>query len=414
MNVSILSVGDELLKGATLNTNLVSIGAELMSVGIMPREALTVKDEIAELRRALDYLYASADAVIVSGGLGPTADDVTKNVIADYFGLPLKQHPLALESVLSYWRKRRPGEEAPPRVLEQALAPEGADIIPNRVGTASGMIVEGGASHAETTRAAIMLPGPPHELNPMLADGVIPFLRKRIKVPLHSKTLRLGGVPESEAERRVIAAIGDCPGLSIAYCASPEVLRVFLLSADRDLVDSQYEELSRLFGSDVLREGNDLSEDVVCWFQRQGWTLATAESCTGGMIAAAITDVPGSSKIFEGGIVSYNNEVKKGLLDVSEDTLSKYGAVSEDCVREMLLGLRRQFTADAGIAVSGIAGPDGGTAEKPVGLVFIGVRIGDRIEIREHTFPGDRITVRRRAAASALTLLRSITNQLIR
>ena len=400
MKIAVICTGDELLKGAVVNTNLHFIGSQLLSHGMMPRLSLEVRDSMEEIRSALELAFSKADTVIVSGGLGPTADDMTREAAADYFCVPLVQDDKTHLSLLKHLRKRRDaGKEIPSRFLNQCMIPDGADVLPNRCGTASGVLLE------KSGKILFLLPGPPRELEPMFAEQVIPELLKRNHHRLYSALFYLAGIPESVAEERMLS-LSD-PDLSVAYCASPESVKLFLLSSDMELLQRKCSAVRKEFSGELLSEAHStLAEEIVSLLCRFGKTLATAESCTGGLIAERITDVAGASSVFLGSVVSYSNELKQKILGVPPDILEQKGAVSRETCDAMLTGISSETGADISLAVTGIAGPGGGTPEKPVGLVYTGIRINGRNYVTENHFSGNRQQVRERTYAAVMNDLR--------
>lgn len=403
MRVSVLCIGDELLKGATVNTNLADIGKELLAAGIVPVQEMTVPDEEISIKKSLCYLHNCSDLIITSGGLGPTCDDISKEVVSNFFNTKLIENPKFVESIKLFWSKRKPGS-LPDRVLRQALVPEGAEILPNEVGTAPGIWMQTGDS-----KYLAMLPGPPHELRCMLKKYLLPKIENINENRLITAKLFLAGVPESIAEDRSAPILDKIGNVSVAYCASPEGVKIYLTSTDSSSLLTADTMLREEFAENVLSlESSSLPEEVMHLLKEQKLLLSTAESCTGGMIAAAITDLAGSSEVFHGSLVVYSNEWKHNMLGVSSEVLERYGAVSEECVREMVDNLCKKFSVKAGIAVSGIAGPGGGTDEKPVGLVYIGVKVRNKSIVKKYNFPGKRYIVRKRTLYTALNILRKL------
>lgn len=400
MKLAIICTGDELLKGAVTNTNLRFMGEQLLANGIVPALAMEVRDGMTAIREALDIAFDKADTVIVSGGLGPTSDDITKEAAADYFQLPLVQDDRVHLSLMKLWQRyKEEGRDTPSRFLNQSMIPEGAESIPNRCGTAPGI-------YLETERGnLILLPGPPAELEPMFVKQIMPIILEKREREIHSVLLHVAGVPESEVEERMLPLIS--PKLSVAYCASPGLVKLFLSSPDMEFLRERLLSVKKEFQKELLNSKHlTLQEEVVRLLERSGLTLATAESCTGGLIAERITDIPGSSNIFLGSVVSYSNDLKEKLLNVAPETLEQYGAVSEETCQEMLNGIAAATGADVVLAVTGIAGPGGGTVEKPVGLVYTGVRINGENFVKENHFSGTRQQVRERTCAAVLNELR--------
>lgn len=402
MKISVLCIGDELLRGSTTNTNLAKIGQSLGAAAMFPAMEMAVKDSGEPIVDALDVLFARSDIIISTGGLGPTSDDVTKTVVAEYFGLKLKNNAKVADKIKSFWSTRRFGK-MPPSVLNQALVPAGAQVLENRTGTAPGLIVK----NVKTGKTIMMLPGPPHEMAPMFEEFVIPYLKLVSKDRLYTELIYVSGLPESSVEEKVAPLVTSEPELSIAYCASPESIKVFLSGKKPRLVAVKMREIKNELKDFLLSPGSrSVAEDIYFLLKKRKHKLALAESCTGGMIASAITEIPGSSDVFSGSAVVYSNEWKEKVLEVGKATLVKYGAVSSQCAGEMVDNVCVKYGADAGIAVTGIAGPGGGTELKPVGLVFIATRYDGDTVVRQYNFPGTREMVRRRAVSSALNQLR--------
>lgn len=402
MKISVLCIGDELLRGSTTNTNLAKIGQSLGAAAMFPVMEMAVKDAGESIIDALDVLFERSDTIISTGGLGPTSDDVTKTVVAEYFGLKLKNNAKIAEKIKSFWSVRRLGK-MPPSVLNQALVPHGAQVLENRTGTAPGLIVK----NSKSGKTIIMLPGPPHEMTPMFEEFVIPYLKSVSKDRLYTEMIYVSGLPESSVEEIAAPLVSSEPELSIAYCASPESIKVFLSGKKPKLVSVKMKEIKAALKEFLLSPGSkSIAEDIYFLLKKRKYKLALAESCTGGMIAAAITDIPGSSEVLSGSAVVYSNDWKMKILGVGKATLEKFGAVSSQCAAEMADNVCEKYNADAGIAVTGIAGPAGGTELKPVGLVFIATRYEGKTVVRQYNFPGTREMVRRRSVSSALNQLR--------
>ncbi|MFA6714524.1 MAG: CinA family nicotinamide mononucleotide deamidase-related protein [Victivallaceae bacterium] len=400
MRVSIICTGTELLKGTTVNTNLAFLGQQLAEIGIVPFRALIVGDSAADMRQALEAAAADSDLIITTGGLGPTRDDLTRNAVCDFLGLKLERDFSIVDDLKRRWAKRYstvPRED----YLTQADVPENSTVLKNRIGTAPGLWVKGKVQ-------IILLPGPPHELNPMFRNEAMPLLKKLAVKMTYTVGFMIASISELIVQDKIEPLVKDLP-ISLAYCASIEGVKVFLSSEDKDLVRDKAAEAAKLFG-DALLADNQLAvvPEVFARLQKSGYTLGLAESCTGGLIAAAITDLPGASQIFKGAIISYSNAVKNKLLEVPQNILDNYGAVSRECVEAMVQGAAKNLEVDAAIAVSGIAGPDGGTPEKPVGTVHIAAFLQGKIITENYVFPGSRESIRERAKIRALLLLRQL------
>ncbi len=406
MKISILSIGDELLRGSTVNTNLADIGQELGAVALFPGHEMCVPDTRAGIFTGLDTLLPLSDVIIATGGLGPTSDDITKNAVAEYLGLGIYEDQEVVEHLKMWWAKLRRGA-MPKAVMSQALVPDGAQVMPNNNGTAPGLHIFNSAKL--DGKRIFMLPGPPHECMPIVKESVIPALLKLVKVNLHTEIIYVIGVPESHAEEKAAPFIEGENDLTLAYCASPECVKIFLSGPDKHSVKTKMAQIKAAFGIDALSPGcKTVQEEIAALMKKHGGTLATAESCTGGMIAAYLTAIPGASEHFAGSAVVYSNDLKMKMLGVKKETLEKFGAVSAECAEELAANLCAKFAVDAGIAVTGIAGPGGGTKEKPVGLVYIATQLDGRREVLQHHFFGNREIIRRRTVTMALNQLRKM------
>ncbi len=405
MKISILTIGDELLKGAIINTNAAFLGEMLLSRGWIPTMCVTVPDKLDDIARTMDFLLSHSDIVITSGGLGPTGDDVTCQAIAEYFKTPLTADEKTSKKLRQYLENGQ--TKCPPeRLLRQAMIPQGAEAWDNPVGTAPGIWFK----PQNVNKYICMLPGPPPEQRPMIVNCLLPHLSQMMKERSYSRLFRIACAAEAWIEEITTKILSDAPGIAPAYCATADQVRLFLSGSDEAILDAKAEEVKKFFGNRIIRSDcQSLAEEMVAVLRERGnMQLATAESCTGGMIAAAITDIPGSSAVFRGSIIAYSDEIKRDVLGVSSTVLSAYGSVSGQCVSSMVENLCVKLHTEAGIAVSGIAGPGGGTPEKPVGLVFVAVKLGQRVVVRQFNFPGNRDAVRRSTVAAALFELRSL------
>jgi len=408
MRIAILSIGLELLKGYTVNRDLSLIGQALTAAGMPPCREAAVPDEPAAIREGAAWLLASAEVVITTGGLGPTGDDRTVAVLAEVLGLPLVEDAASAAAIRAFWTHRRPEAPPPASVLRQALIPHGARALANRCGTAPGILVTS-APGLGPGQAMILLPGPPNELLPMFTDEAMPYLVARRTRAIHTETAYAVALPESVAEERIVPLLAGRPGIDVAYCATPEALRLHLSGEDAGEVRCAMAAVREALSGHILAgDATDPAGEILARLAALGWRLGTAESCTGGMIAAALTAHPGASACYAGSVVAYANAVKEDVLGVAPAILAGEGAVSAACAGAMAEGVRRRLGVEAGIAVTGIAGPAGGSAEKPVGLVFVAAAIPGRTEVRRHRFPGDRALIRQRAATAALCLLRDL------
>jgi len=398
--IEVVCTGSELLLGDTLNTNLAWLGQELAASGTQLVRETCVPDERAAMGDALRAALGRSDAVIVIGGLGPTRDDLTRSVAAEVLGCELAASEEVATGIRSFLQGR--GLDVPEAAITaQSEVLVGSEVLANRNGTAPGFWCVAGAA------ILVLLPGPPHEFRAMVRDEVLPRLRPFLVPQFALAEIRVAGIPES----RVAAIVEDSmlEGVLPAYCAKPECISVRLEAGANDgpLLARVTQRVRRALAPYALpADAPTLAAAVGQLLRAQGLTLATAESCTGGGIAAILTDVPGCSDYFEGAVVSYSNRWKREFLDVPEKILDCFGAVSEETIRGMLDGLATRYSVDCGIAVSGIAGPGGGTPDKPVGLVLIGTAVGSAQQVRALHFRGDRDEVRRRTVFAALNQLR--------
>lgn len=405
MIAEIVSVGTELLMGQIVNTDAQFIASHLAPLGYRALYQVTVGDNPARLAGVVQSALARADVLLFTGGLGPTDDDLTKETVAQALGLEMAVVPEEEARLRAYFASR--GKQMTPNNLKQARFPTGSIILPNPNGTAPGCIMEADG------KAAILMPGPPRELYPMFRDHVLPYLEKRSGVRLHSRELRIFGMGESEVTYRLRDLIAAQSNPTIApYVKTSEVtLRVTAQCQDdaegERLVVPVIDTILARLGSIVYStNGESLPALCVRLLLRQGATLAVAESCTGGMLASSIVDIPGCSACFLEGVVTYANGAKVRRLGVSEGTLATDGAVSLACAQQMAEGLRAAASTTYALATTGIAGPDGGTPEKPVGLVYVALAGPGRTEVRKLCLSGDRARIRAAATLHALDLLR--------
>ena len=374
-NAEILCVGTELLLGDIVNTNAAFLSQRLADLGISVYRHTCVGDNPARLRAALDAALKDADLVITSGGLGPTYDDLTKETVAGAFGLTLELHEPSLKKIKSYFE--RTGRVMTKNNEKQAMMPRGATVLENDYGTAPALAITDQARG----KTVVMLPGPPSELIPIFNEQVAPFLEAQSDSVLLSKNIHIFGMGESAVEEKIRSIMTDSVNPTVApYCKEGEVrLRVTAKASDvvsaECLCDGTIQKILEsevgqfVYGVDV----DSLENALVELLHASNLTLCTAESCTGGLIAERITSISGCSDVFFGGCVTYTNQIKQKLLGVSADTLDKYGAVSEQTAMEMARGARLYLGTDIAISATGIAGPTGGTAETPVGTVYIGI-----------------------------------------
>jgi len=406
----IISVGDELLLGHTVDTNAAWLSLELAAAGIPVRRRHTVADEAEEIQGALAEAIAVADLVICTGGLGPTLDDITLDAVAGGLGRALAEDPDIVADLERRFLRRGRGP-LPPSNLRQARVPEGGWSLPNALGSAPGVAI------SEGDRLVVLLPGVPMEMKALFREQVRPLLAARfagrLASPVH-RVIHTTGISESLLGERVAAVLPDELGpLSVAFL--PDVAGVDVRLTVQGVQDpvraeGHLDDLEALLAPVVgpyrfEASSGDLVEAVRDRMIGEGLTLATAESCTGGLIATRITGLPGASLYYLGGVVAYDNRVKEEMLAVDSKTLESFGAVSQEVAEAMANGIARALSAHAGIGITGVAGPDGGTDEKPVGTVWYAVALEKRVEARCQRFSGDRTMIRERSAQAALALL---------
>ena len=411
MNATLLTIGDELLIGQVVNTNAAWLGEQLNLLGIEVARAVTLGDDEAAIRQTLDRAWAASDLVVLTGGLGPTHDDITREVVAGYFGVPLHVDPGVLEKIRERFHRRG---RAMPAINERvALVPEGFEPLANSAGSAPGLwrvdTVEG------KERIVVLVPGVPREMKAIYHEEMAPRLRDHTKqhVIFH-RTLLTVGIGESNLQERIGDLSGYLgPALRLASLpASGSVrLRLTATGTDRATVEAGLEELEAhlraQIGPYLYGTGDDTLEAVLGhMLAERGLTVAVAESCTGGLILHRLTNTSGSSAYVVGGVVAYANEVKQGALGVEEEALVQHGAVSEVVARQMAQGVRARLGADVGLSTTGVAGPSGGTPEKPVGTVWIGYADAHGNFAKLHRFGMDRAMNKTRSAIAALDLVR--------
>lgn len=406
MKAEILSVGTELLLGDILNTNAQYISRELANLGINVYYQTVVGDNPERLKNAYNFALSRADVVITTGGLGPTKDDLTKEIAAEYFNKQLILDKKSLEDIEDFFKKIN--REISENNKKQAYFPEGCIIIENNNGTAPGCIIE------ENNKIAILLPGPPKEMIPMLKESVIPYLSKFNEGTLISKVLRITGIGESSVDNLIGDIIDRQINPTVApYAKDNEV--ILRLTAKTNNEEEAYKIIQpvekeirdKLGDINVYGIGDETIEEVVAKLLiNNKFTISTAESCTGGLLAGKLINYPGISSVFLEGAVTYSNGAKISRLKVKEETLNKFGAVSSECAAEMAEGIAKVSGTNIGVSTTGIAGPDGGSEEKPVGCVYVGLYINGILKTKKLNLTGSRQKIRDRAVASTLDWLR--------
>lgn len=407
MVVELISVGTELLLGNIVNTNAQYLAEQCALLGMSMYSQTVVGDNKNRLAEAFRTALKRSDIVILTGGLGPTEDDLTKEVCAEVMGIPLVDDPHTRERLRAYFEGSI-YKEIPENNWKQAQVPAGAKVLDNDNGTAPGLIME------KFGKSAILLPGPPDELHPLFQEQVVPYLRALRPEYIFSRMVKICGVGESAVEDKLLDLIDQQTNPTIAtYAKIGEVhVRVTARAADEEeakkLIKPVVKEIRSRLGDNVysVQEGETLEMAVVGLLKKHGLTVTTAESCTGGLLAGRLVNVPGASEVFREGFITYANKAKRKRLDVSKSTLKKYGAVSEQTAREMAMGGVFATDADVCVAVTGIAGPDS-DGDKPVGLVYIACYMDEKVRVEQYQFRGNRAKIREQSVVSALTLLRS-------
>ena len=405
MKVEIITVGTEILLGDILNTNCRYLSRELAAMGIEMYYQITVGDNEERLLKTLEESLNRSDIVICTGGLGPTEDDITKEVCAKYFGYELELHKPSLDAMIERFKYMN---RVPTKNNEkQAYFPKEAYILKNDNGTAPGCIME------KEGKMIVVLPGPPKEMESMFENYVKPYLSKLTDDVIESEVLRIIGVGESKVENDILDIIDSQTNPTIATyakgyeCTLRITAKAKSVEEAKELIKPMSDEMKRRFGQSLYATGETSIEEVVAkMLVENNLKIAVAESCTGGMVSASLINYPGISSVFMEGCVTYSNEAKMKSLGVKKETLDVYGAVSDKCAKEMASGVAARYNTNVGIATTGIAGPGGGTDEKPVGLVYFGIYINGKVISKKYVFNGDRQGVRERATRTILNDLR--------
>ena len=405
--VEIITIGDELLIGQVVNTNASWMAEEINGVGWSVRQITSVSDNAEEIHRALDEASLRADVVLMTGGLGPTKDDITKDVLCNYFSTRLVLHEAVLQNIESFFRRK--GLPLTGLNRDQAMVPESARVIENPMGTAPGLAFE------KEGKLFVAMPGVPYEMKHIMEVFVLPELVKSSDShAIVHKTVLTQGIGESFLAKMIEDWENSlAPDIKLAYLPSPGIvrLRLSMRGTDKMMMEAKIAEkvaeLQKLIPVYIWGEGKEtLEENVGKLLKERNKTLSTAESCTGGLIAHRITSVPGSSGWFTGSVIAYDNQMKIKMLAVNAQVLEMQGAVSKEVVEEMASGVQKILQTDYAIAVSGIAGPDGGTDEKPVGTVWIAVAGPQGVVSRKFLFGDERMRNIQRSSTAALAMLR--------
>ncbi len=408
-SVEIVTIGDELLLGTTVDTNAVYLARALGEIGVPIARRATVADDPDEIADAVRQALERTGGVITTGGLGPTADDLTRPVLARLFGRELREDPAIVAALHALWATRGRGGALPPSNLQQALVPEGAEVLANAQGTAPGLRLTDAQG-----RWVIMLPGVPRELRHMTTAHIVPWLSARGGgTVLRSRSVRTTSIAESALAEKLGPMKREVAGLPLAYLPGHDGvdLRVTArgLAADEAAarLDAAVAQLREAVGIHAYAtDGVSMASVVLDLCVASGDTIAVAESCTGGLLAARLTDVPGSSRVVIGGVIAYANSVKEQELGVAAEDIEAYGAVSETVAVQMARGVRGMTGASIGVGITGVAGPDGGTPEKPVGTVWIALDVRGETQAVRAIYIGDRAEIRHRATQVAMDLIR--------
>ena len=399
MKIGLITIGAELLNGARTNTNAAWIGQNVINVGGAIDWHMTVNDEKNTIESALDEVPISIDVVLCTGGLGPTHDDITSSVLYDYFGAKP-------EFDKQYWQLLTKKFAARDQVIpdinrNQAMKPDIGEVIPNPIGSARGLHLSNKSYHL------FAMPGVPAEMKSMMTDTILPWIESRSKSKIHVTVMRTTGIMESVLYEKVQGILDDYPQINVAFLPRFTGVDIRLTTSDKNTLNRLVDQISPViqkyhFGG----EGVELEDVVGRLLTENRKTIATAESCTGGLIGDRLTNISGSSLYYKGGIVAYSNSVKEKTIGVKKETLDSAGSVSEDTALEMARGIRNKLNADIGLSVTGIAGPKGGTKEKPVGLVYIAISYDSGEKVYRFTFTPYRKTNKLMTSQAALNITR--------
>lgn len=405
MNAEIIAVGTELLMGQINNTNARYISSKISDADVYVYYHTVVGDNPARLAECIRTAMNRVDVILLTGGLGPTQDDLTKETVAGVLGIEMIANNQTMKAIAEFFKER--GRKACPNNKKQAYFPKGSTIIRNKKGTAPGCIIE----HEE--KIIILLPGPPWEMEPMFDNFIMPYFMKNAVHSLHSVYVRMFGIGESDMEDRIKDLVSKQQNPTIApYAKMGEItLRVtakYIPGKDNpeQMIKPVMDEINNRLGKYIYSTKNEeLHEKVANMLMEKGTTLALAESCTGGRLASMLTDIPGISTVFKGGVVSYTNDMKTSLLGVSDKSIISYGAVSEKTAVEMAKGIRNKAHSDIGLSITGFAGPEGGTFENPIGLVYIALATEKGVKTQKLNLWGDRERIRHTACLNALNII---------
>ncbi|MDO5520337.1 MAG: competence/damage-inducible protein A [bacterium] len=407
MVAELISVGTELLLGNIVNTNAAFLSREMAALGVLVYYQSTVGDNKDRLKEAVRVALLRSDLVILTGGLGPTRDDLTKEAVAEQLGLPLVEDEETKRAIAAYFKDQKK-KSIPENNWKQAMVIQGANVLANHNGTAPGLLIE------QEGKKIILLPGPPNEMVPMVKESVLPYLKEQSNEVLYSAMVKIAGMGESAVAMEIEDLIDKQTNPTIApYAKTGEVHLRITAKADslqeaKELVKPVVKELRKRFGIKIYteEESETLEDVVVKLLLKHKLTLITAESCTAGLLTGRIVNVAGVSDVLKEGFITYTNKAKRKLLDVSKSTLKTYTAVSEQTAKEMVKGAAINGDADVAVSITGLAGPGGGTKDIPVGTVYIGCYANEKATVKHYIFSGNREKIRELSVVHALDLMR--------
>jgi nicotinamide-nucleotide amidase len=405
VRVVVINTGTELLLGDVVNTHLAFIGGEIFSLGLRVERQVSVPDGTA-IRDALGENLGRAEIIFVTGGLGPTTDDITREITAELLGLKLVPDPVLAESITERLRSR--GIRLTDRILRQAQVPDGARVLPNEYGSAPGLYLAAGLARAIPSPHLFLLPGPPRELEPMFLQYVLPILKQVVRrdQEIVYRNYRIVGMGESYVEEAVGPQLLAIAGLELGYCARMGEVDLRIIGSTTVLEEAEAIVQAKLAKFIFSTQRENLETVIVRQLAARKATLAVAESCTGGFLAHRLTNVPGVSEVFLAGYITYSNAAKTAALGVPAALIAEYGAVSDAVAGAMAEGARNKSGAHFALATTGVAGPGGGTLQKPVGTAYVALADGEEPIVRHLFFPSDRETFKQLATQTALNVLR--------
>lgn len=415
MNAEILCIGTELLHGDIVNTNAQYISKKLAEIGIDIYNQTVVGDNPDRIKNSFDIAFSRSDIVICTGGLGPTKDDITKNILADFFDVEMIYDEASLDHVKQIYS--RFNRDMPENNIRQAYFPKGSKILNNPNGTANACILREKTKNGEY-KIGILLPGPPKEMQPLVCNEVIPYLQQFSKEVVYGEKIIVTNIGESKAEEMIMDIIDNQTNPTVApYASAGKVLfRITAKSTSKEdcikLISPVKEELLKRFGENAyISDSGQVEEITAKLLIKNNLTISIAESLTGGMVSSRLIGFPGISKVFKEGFITYSNESKINILNVKESTLKQYGAVSEETAKEMAIGAALLSNSNIGASTTGIAGPDGGSENKPVGLCYVCVYFNNNFNVLKINAVGTRDTIRERASTALLDLIRKTISQ---